>query len=45
MLQHSHGGGWYMVAKGCGQCLNFNCTFVVVSSFVTLSSFGSGGGC
>uniref|UniRef100_A0A672ZL10 NADPH oxidase, EF-hand calcium binding domain 5 n=1 Tax=Sphaeramia orbicularis TaxID=375764 RepID=A0A672ZL10_9TELE len=30
MLQHSHGGAWYMVAKGCGQCLNFNCTFVMV---------------
>uniref|UniRef100_A0A3Q3X745 Uncharacterized protein n=1 Tax=Mola mola TaxID=94237 RepID=A0A3Q3X745_MOLML len=30
MLQNSEGGGWYMVAKGCGQCLNFNCTFVMV---------------
>ncbi|XP_060933050.1 NADPH oxidase 5 [Limanda limanda] len=30
MLQHSHGGAWLMVAKGCGQCLNFNCTFVMV---------------
>ncbi|XP_070686174.1 NADPH oxidase 5 [Pempheris klunzingeri] len=30
MLQNSHGGAWYMVAKGCGQCLNFNCTFVMV---------------
>lgn len=30
MLQHRQGGGWYMVAKGCGQCLNFNCTFVMV---------------
>ncbi|XP_040893584.1 NADPH oxidase 5 [Toxotes jaculatrix] len=30
MLQHSHGGAWYMVAKGCGQCLNFNCTFIMV---------------
>ncbi|XP_039988661.1 NADPH oxidase 5 isoform X2 [Xiphias gladius] len=30
VLQHSHGGAWYMVAKGCGQCLNFNCTFVMV---------------
>ena len=30
MLQHSQGGAWYMVAKGCGQCLNFNCTFVMV---------------
>lgn len=30
MLQHSQGGGWFMVAKGCGQCLNFNCTFVMV---------------
>lgn len=32
MLQHRHGGGWYMVAKGCGQCLNFNCTFVMVAA-------------
>ncbi|KAK2842877.1 hypothetical protein Q5P01_013077 [Channa striata] len=30
MLYHRHGGAWYMVAKGCGQCLNFNCTFVMV---------------
>ncbi|KAF3706013.1 NADPH oxidase 5 [Channa argus] len=30
MLYHRPGGGWYMVAKGCGQCLNFNCTFVMV---------------
>ncbi|XP_078139365.1 NADPH oxidase 5 isoform X2 [Centroberyx gerrardi] len=30
VLQHSHGGVWYMLAKGCGQCLNFNCTFVMV---------------
>ncbi|KAM7397360.1 hypothetical protein PAMP_020338 [Pampus punctatissimus] len=30
MLQHSRGGVCYMLAKGCGQCLNFNCTFVMV---------------
>ncbi|MEQ2249489.1 hypothetical protein ILYODFUR_029772 [Ilyodon furcidens] len=30
MLYHSYGGGWFMLAKGCGQCLNFNCTFVMV---------------
>ncbi|XP_035771284.1 NADPH oxidase 5 [Neolamprologus brichardi] len=30
MLRHSYGGPWFMVAKGCGQCLNFNCTFVMV---------------
>ncbi|XP_068452623.1 NADPH oxidase 5 [Clinocottus analis] len=30
MMQHRHGGGWFMVAKGCGQCLNFNCTFILV---------------
>ncbi|XP_042266656.1 NADPH oxidase 5 [Thunnus thynnus] len=30
MLQHSQGGVCYMLAKGCGQCLNFNCTFVMV---------------
>ncbi|XP_029379760.1 NADPH oxidase 5 isoform X2 [Echeneis naucrates] len=30
VLQHRRGGAWFMVAKGCGQCLNFNCTFVMV---------------
>ncbi|XP_075327246.1 NADPH oxidase 5 [Odontesthes bonariensis] len=30
VLQHSYGGAWFMVAKGCGQCLNFNCTLVMV---------------
>ncbi|XP_056272236.1 NADPH oxidase 5 isoform X2 [Pseudoliparis swirei] len=30
MMQHRPGGGWFMVAKGCGQCLNFNCTFIIV---------------
>ncbi|KAM4618776.1 NADPH oxidase 5 [Polymixia lowei] len=30
VLQNSQGGLWYMMAKGCGQCLNFNCTFVMV---------------
>ncbi|XP_049929775.1 NADPH oxidase 5 [Epinephelus moara] len=30
MLQNRHGGVCFMVAKGCGQCLNFNCTFVMV---------------
>ncbi|XP_055516942.1 NADPH oxidase 5 [Leucoraja erinacea] len=29
-VNHSSIGEWYMVAKGCGQCLNFNCTFIVV---------------
>ncbi|XP_061077625.1 NADPH oxidase 5 [Conger conger] len=29
-LHHARGGPWFIVAKGCGQCLNFNCTFVVV---------------
>ncbi|MGH0169354.1 UNVERIFIED_CONTAM: hypothetical protein FKN15_073314 [Acipenser sinensis] len=30
-LKHTTAGFWVMVAKGCGQCLNFNCTFIVVS--------------
>ncbi|XP_037622873.1 NADPH oxidase 5 [Sebastes umbrosus] len=30
MQQHRQGGVCFMVAKGCGQCLNFNCTFVMV---------------
>uniref|UniRef100_A0A8D0H113 NADPH oxidase 5 n=1 Tax=Sphenodon punctatus TaxID=8508 RepID=A0A8D0H113_SPHPU len=29
-LKHAGSSCWIMVAKGCGQCLNFNCTFVVV---------------
>uniref|UniRef100_A0A8C3XTR5 NADPH oxidase 5 n=1 Tax=Chelydra serpentina TaxID=8475 RepID=A0A8C3XTR5_CHESE len=29
-LRHAPRGGWVMVAKGCGQCLNFNCTFLGV---------------
>ncbi|KAG8440805.1 hypothetical protein GDO86_006516 [Hymenochirus boettgeri] len=29
-VNHVSLGGWIMVAKGCGQCLNFNCTFIVV---------------
>ncbi|XP_015198556.2 NADPH oxidase 5 isoform X2 [Lepisosteus oculatus] len=29
-LQYKPSGPWIMVAKGCGQCLNFNCTFVMV---------------
>ncbi|XP_068996136.1 NADPH oxidase 5 [Embiotoca jacksoni] len=30
VMQNRHGGACFMVAKGCGQCLNFNCTFVMV---------------
>ncbi|XP_061631183.1 NADPH oxidase 5 isoform X2 [Phyllopteryx taeniolatus] len=30
VLQHRHNSACYMLAKGCGQCLNFNCTFVMV---------------
>uniref|UniRef100_A0A672NZN5 NADPH oxidase 5 n=1 Tax=Sinocyclocheilus grahami TaxID=75366 RepID=A0A672NZN5_SINGR len=30
MLKNAHGGLWFMVAKGCGLCLNLNCTFVMV---------------
>ncbi|NXN07375.1 NOX5 oxidase, partial [Indicator maculatus] len=29
-LHHASRGGWVMVARGCGQCLNFNCTFLAV---------------
>ncbi|XP_038623411.1 NADPH oxidase 5 [Tachyglossus aculeatus] len=29
-LAHAGHGASIMVAKGCGQCLNFNCTFTVV---------------
>lgn len=39
MLQHRHGGGWFMLAKGCGQCLNFNCTFVVVAASAPSRSY------
>ncbi|KAI4880347.1 hypothetical protein NFI96_021114, partial [Prochilodus magdalenae] len=30
MLQHAPYGYWIMLAKGCGICLNLNCTFVMV---------------
>ncbi|XP_060770493.1 NADPH oxidase 5 [Neoarius graeffei] len=30
MLQHAPGGPWYMLAKGCGLCLNLNCTFIMI---------------
>ncbi|XP_015273978.1 PREDICTED: NADPH oxidase 5 [Gekko japonicus] len=29
-LRHADSGVWTMLARGCGQCLNFNCTFIVV---------------
>uniref|UniRef100_A0A7M4FQR9 NADPH oxidase 5 n=1 Tax=Crocodylus porosus TaxID=8502 RepID=A0A7M4FQR9_CROPO len=29
-LRHAGAGGWVQVARGCGQCLNFNCTFIGV---------------
>ncbi|XP_059495176.1 NADPH oxidase 5 [Stegostoma tigrinum] len=29
-VKHVSAGGWVMLAKGCGQCLNFNCTFIGV---------------
>ncbi|KAM9311945.1 NADPH oxidase 5-like [Gastrophryne carolinensis] len=29
-INHSSLGGWIMLAKGCGQCLNFNFMFIVV---------------
>ncbi|KAM6246195.1 NADPH oxidase 5-like [Spheniscus humboldti] len=29
-LQHASLGGWMAVARGCGQCLNFNCAFLAV---------------
>ncbi|OXB77616.1 UNVERIFIED_CONTAM: hypothetical protein H355_002925 [Colinus virginianus] len=28
--QHSGRSGWVAVARGCGQCLNFNCAFIAV---------------
>lgn len=31
-LQHAGLGGWVMVARGCGQCLNFNCALLAVSA-------------
>ncbi|XP_066525524.1 NADPH oxidase 5 [Hoplias malabaricus] len=30
MLQHAPGGLWLMLAKGCGICLDLNCTFIMV---------------
>ncbi|NXJ99193.1 NOX5 oxidase, partial [Corythaixoides concolor] len=29
-LWHAGLGGWVLVARGCGQCLNFNCAFLAV---------------
>ncbi|NXR04058.1 NOX5 oxidase, partial [Sagittarius serpentarius] len=29
-LRHAGFGGWLAVARGCGQCLNFNCAFLAV---------------
>ncbi|XP_009278748.1 PREDICTED: NADPH oxidase 5 [Aptenodytes forsteri] len=29
-LRHASLGGWMAVARGCGQCLNFNCAFLAV---------------
>ncbi|XP_042732072.1 NADPH oxidase 5 [Lagopus leucura] len=29
-LQHVSRSGWVAVARGCGQCLNFNCAFIAV---------------
>ncbi|NWZ18962.1 NOX5 oxidase, partial [Asarcornis scutulata] len=29
-LRHAGLGGWVAVARGCGQCLNFNCAFIAV---------------
>ncbi|NXJ39717.1 NOX5 oxidase, partial [Ciconia maguari] len=29
-LRHAGLGGWVVVARGCGQCLNFNCAFLAV---------------
>lgn len=29
---HRHLGASIMVAKGCGQCLNFDCSFIAVGS-------------
>ncbi|XP_014808202.1 PREDICTED: NADPH oxidase 5 [Calidris pugnax] len=28
--RHAGHGGWLAVARGCGQCLNFNCSFLAV---------------
>ncbi|KAH0620117.1 hypothetical protein JD844_014733 [Phrynosoma platyrhinos] len=34
-LKHAGSGAWITLAKGCGQCLNLNCTFLVVSADAT----------
>lgn len=31
-LQHASLSGWVAVARGCGQCLNFNCALLAVSA-------------
>uniref|UniRef100_A0A8C3CCV7 NADPH oxidase 5 n=1 Tax=Cairina moschata TaxID=8855 RepID=A0A8C3CCV7_CAIMO len=44
-LRHAGLGGWVAVARGCGQCLNFNCAFIAVSagSWVLGARFLGGG--
>lgn len=36
-LQHVSRSGWVAVARGCGQCLNFNCAFIAVSAELWVS--------
>ncbi|KAM9496632.1 NADPH oxidase 5 [Clarias gariepinus] len=30
MMRNAAGGPWIMLARGCGMCLNLNCTFIMV---------------
>lgn len=41
-LRHAGLGGWVAVARGCGQCLNFNCAFIAVSAGCWVGARGRG---
>lgn len=43
-LRHAGLGGWVAVARGCGQCLNFNCAFIAVSARSWVGAQGFWGG-
>lgn len=34
-LKQAGSGVWIVVAKGCGQCLNFNCAFILVRNWAS----------
>lgn len=43
-LRHVGGSGWVAAARGCGQCLNFNCAFIAVSAALGRGEGGDAAG-